>query len=370
MYLYFFYFYSSNYSLYFIVTMEIKPEWINFFTKTLTKTGYKVAVIHDLLVQAWGQENIVSSRQIHRIAVGECGSDVCTRHDGSGKPRTSRTTDSVDKIRELIQENEDISLRRVEALTGISKSTVERIIKNDLNLHSVSAKWVPYALNEDQKRNRVNGCLAIKEQLSKRNASRSVIVCDEKWIYFRSVPQPMFIRKWLPKDGSGDERRPEIARRTQSDKKLHLIFALNFSGQCYFELLEDGGSINSERYIQFIENAIDSFQLNNVQLHSMLWMHDNARPHNAHLTRDYVAEKGLKLLPQPAYSPDVNLCDRYVFRNFESYRQKKDFQSRVEVEEAVQAFIAIHLQPDKLRKELNELIIHCDKVVEVNGSYL
>lgn len=341
---------------------------INFFSQTLQRNGYRPSEIHQLLVNAWGEEKIIGYRQIVRHCEGAVGENF-HRKEGSGRRTSIANEENVDLVRSVVNENDSISLRQLVTLTGISKSTGERILKEKLNLRSVSAKWVPYNLTDGQCQLRVQMCVNLVAELEKRNAAKNIIVCDEKWIYFRSVPHPTCLRKWLPKDGSGDERRAELARRSQGDQKVHMIFACNFMGDSYYELLNDGGSVNSARYVTFIQNAIQNFDLNNIELHNMKWMHDNARPHVSALTRTFLSDVGLTLIPQPPYSPDLNLNDRYVFRNLESARSKCDFNSVDEIREFIDNY-SRRLTAAALRKELQGLRDHCQQVIEKDGHYV
>ena len=148
-----------------------------------------------------------------------------------------------------------------------------------------------------------------------------------------------------------------------------MIFACNFMEDSYYELLNDGGSVNSARYVTFIQNAIQNFDLNNIELHKMKWMHDNARPHVSALTRTFLSDVGLTLIPQPPYSPDLNLNDRYVFRNLESARSKCDFNSVDEIREFIDNY-SRRLTAAALRKELLGLRDHCQQVIEKDGHYV
>lgn len=319
---------------------KIKCEHINFFTSTLTKNGYPAATIHDLLRSAWGEENIPSDRQIRRISSENQGNSIkVERKAGSGRPKEACTEENIEMIKAFIEENNRLSTRQLEALSMIPRTSVMRILHDCLKLKSISAKWVPYSLTNEQKVRRLEGCQVIKRAFESRNSRRNIYVCDEKWVYFKSKPHPLFIRAWLPQDGSGDSDRPTIARRTQSDRKVQVIVASNFTNQHYFEILEDGGSINSERYIQFLENAITHLDINAVRLRSILWMHDNARPHSAALTCQYLEDRGVRLLKQPAYSPDLNLMDRYIFRNFEANRKNVNFSDVNEIRRYLANFL-------------------------------
>ena len=70
-------------------------------------------------------------------------------------------------------------------------------------------------------------------------------------------------------------------------KKFHIVVVSNFNGNSYFEVLHDGGSIDSERYIRFCENAFDSLKLTNIQRHSIQSMHDN---YNVDIVREVIEE--------------------------------------------------------------------------------
>ena len=114
---------------------------------------------------------------------------------------------------------------------------------------------------------------------------------DEKWIYLRDVPPEECNRVLV--DGTDD--RPTIARRTISDRKVLIIVASNYAKSLTnFELLHDGGSINAERYLQFLQNMISKFQTIRPAL-AMVIQHDNARPHVAQLIRLWLEEHHVSL---------------------------------------------------------------------------
>ena len=59
-------------------------------------------------------------------------------------------------------------------------------------------------------------------------------------------------------DSEGDG--PIMARRTISDKKVLVIVASNCAKYIvYFEVLQDGGSINAERHLEFLINMVATF---------------------------------------------------------------------------------------------------------------
>ncbi|UYV81405.1 CNOT6L [Cordylochernes scorpioides] len=72
-----------------------------------------------------------------------------------GRPILHRNPEKVSQISNLIKENPRIGLRDIEEETGISKSLVGSIIKEDLQLKKTPSKFVPKMLSIQQKENRV-----------------------------------------------------------------------------------------------------------------------------------------------------------------------------------------------------------------------
>ena len=116
---------------------------------------------------------------------GEIEEGSRTAHEriaGSGRPRTSTCPENVEKVSELIEENNRLSCNEIGRLTGIDEDAVNRMLTRDLNRKSVCCKWLPHSLTEDNKEERINYCRAMIETYSRRRSRVNVIVIDEKWI--------------------------------------------------------------------------------------------------------------------------------------------------------------------------------------------
>ena len=129
-------------------------------------------------------------------------------------------------------------------------------------------------------------------------------------------------------------------------------------------MLQAGESINSERYIAFLQQILAVRRQGTVTI-----MHDNARPHVARATNDFLQENNVERVVQPPYSPDMNLCDRYIFRNMEAHRAEKVFNDR----NSVLQFLANYLEQFsryKLGRELTRLREDLQKIIDLQGDYL
>jgi len=62
------------------------------------------------------------------------------------------TPEIIDQIYELILEYRRISAKSIAEQLGISRERVGSIIREDLDMRKLSAKWIPKCLIADQKR--------------------------------------------------------------------------------------------------------------------------------------------------------------------------------------------------------------------------
>jgi histone-lysine N-methyltransferase SETMAR len=73
----------------------------------------------------------------------------------------------------------------------------------------------------------------------------------------------------------------------------------------------------------------------------MLLQQDNASPHTEKKTLQKIEElEGIELLPHPAFSPDLEPSDYYLFRCMARFLRDKKFQSVADVEVAANKFFA------------------------------
>ena len=97
-------------------------------------------------------------------------------------------------------------------------------------------------------------------------------------------------------------------------------------------------------------------------------MHDIARPHRSIQTEAYLENNNVRLLRQPAYSPDCNICDFYIFPRLESAR-KGNFGNA----EDITSFLDVELPlitRQKMTKAVEELKITLQNIINNEGNYL
>ncbi len=106
-----------------------------------------------------------------------------------------------------------------------------------------------------------------------------------------------------------------------------------------------------------------------THLKELLWQHDNARPHTAIATKKFFEKRQVQMIQQSPYSPDLNLCDRWLFKVMKKGLRGHHFQSSQEVLEAsLEVFRGI--SPQRFQDELHNLRDHCYSVIAALGNYI
>ena len=80
----------------------------------------------------------------------------------SGRPSSSRNDKNIAKIREKLNEDLRYTIDKLLEVTGVSWSSVQRIVTQDLGMRRVAAKFVPRLLTQDQQNSRLTVCQDLK----------------------------------------------------------------------------------------------------------------------------------------------------------------------------------------------------------------
>jgi len=100
----------------------------------------------------------------------------------SGRPSTNRTDENITKIRDAITFDRRRTIDELESLTGVSCSSCQRILTEELHMKRVAAKFVPRLLSEDQRANRLDVCCEMKDKLkTDPDFLSKIITGDESW---------------------------------------------------------------------------------------------------------------------------------------------------------------------------------------------
>jgi hypothetical protein len=148
--------------------------------------------------------------------------------ESSGQPSTSKMTENVEIIWELIHKDHRWTIHDLADTIGIRYEVCQEILTENLNMCHIATKFVPRLLTNDQKQRSVNMCLELREKANGDLTFISrVITGDESLIYGYDPETKQQLSQWR----SAQSPRAKKARQVRSSTKSMLIaFFLTWRG--------------------------------------------------------------------------------------------------------------------------------------------
>ncbi|UYV73487.1 hypothetical protein LAZ67_10003679 [Cordylochernes scorpioides] len=232
-----------------------------------------------------------------------------------------KNAQNVQKITDLIKENPRTTLLELEQDTGISKTTIGRIVTKDLKLKKTPAKFIPRFLTNEQKLCRLATCENMLEMTrTDPEWKDKIITGDETWVYDYDPETKRQYAEWR---GQG-EPRPKKSRILKSRNKVLLVAFLDNKGIVHHEYLPAGQTVIKEMYLDILRHLREAI-------------------------RKKMPEKWPnEILPQPPYSPDIAPNDFFLFPKLKAVLKGRHFDTRDDIIE--KSLLALKSIPKELYK--------------------
>ena len=137
-----------------------------------------------------------------------------------GRSKEVRTPELIDQIKNIMDKDRRVSIESYSAQFDVNMGTVRTIIRKELDMRKICAKFVPRALREDKKERR---CHDSKEIVVLINSDPAVldalVTCDESWIYCYDPETQRPSSQWK----HAGSPRPKKVRLSKSIHKLLMI---------------------------------------------------------------------------------------------------------------------------------------------------
>jgi histone-lysine N-methyltransferase SETMAR len=280
----------------------------------------------------------------------------------SGRPITTTTDENIDAIRELLRSDPRITFDELEEKSGISRGSLQKILHESLRVQKKFCRFVPHRLSEEQKRERIRICT---ENLKMwRNCGQSlidkIITENEVYVHYYEPKSRNESKIWVFED----ETPPQVVKRDKTVGKVLYAVFFNTSGLVEAVKLEGQKSVTS---LWFTTKCLPRVFQNASRRGLMLHM-DNASSHTANLTLEYLAEKKVKVVPHPAYSPDVAMCDFWLFAGLKRNLRGRSFSSEEELDLAVLEYFE-SIPKDRWRAAFDMWRNRMVRCIEAKGEY-
>lgn len=337
--------------------------------KFLTNEGVSPTDILRRLYAQFGEKTLSRPRVFawHKQFSG--GRENVENQSHVRRPRTSVTEANIEAVRSLLEDDRRLNIGSIAATLNIGYGSAQKILREVLGFHKVSARWVPRLLSPEHKQHRL--------EISQRHFNRfqregdlflnRIVACDETWVHHYTPESKQASMEWR----RSGERAPIKAKTRLSAGKIMATVFFDRQGAFHVDFLHDRRTINAQYYCDVLDAAKLSFRRKRKtqSVKNVILLHDNARPHSANITRQKVEQFGWEILEHPAYSPDLSPCDFHLFGPLKETLGGQRFDS----DQAVETFVLQWLRdrPKSFYDNgIKKLPIRWEKCIARAGDYV
>lgn len=279
-----------------------------------------------------------------------------------------RTDENTALVLQTVNNNPRTSLRQLEIGCNISKTSCQRILKQN--------KYFPYKVRlvhhlkpGDQQR-RMDFLSQFTVMLEEEdNLLNRIMWSDESRFHNNGVVSKQNCRYW-------SEENPRWFRQTRNQT----IFGVNVwcgivNGYIIGPHLYHG-TLNGQRYLDFLENDLPHL-LNNVPIElPNIWLQqDGAPPHNAEIVRNYLnrtfGERWIgtnAVVRWPARSPDLTPLDFFLWGYLKSTVYEEPIEDMADLYNKIYASVAAINRETLLKVCRTELLKRYNMCVQNDGN--
>jgi len=268
------------------------------------------------------------------------------RLPGSGRPRSARTAENIEKVEDLVLSQDDKpkshrSTRQIARETCINQSSVVRIIHRDLKLKCLKRRRAQM-LSEANRVARLNRCKQLLKKYD-NNAVDMIWFSDEKVFTVEPPFNSQNDRVYAPVGTKKRSIAPSRLLRTRStfSKSIMVSVAVSKMGVTGLIFVDPGVKVNGQYYRDVLLSQQMLPAIKYVAGDTFVFQQDSAPAHRARETIQLLQRETLDFIgPElwPPNSPDLNPVDYKVW----GVMQQRVYEARVNnVDELKQRLIEV-----------------------------
>ena len=249
---------------------------------------------------------------------------------------------------------------------NLSRETIRQILL-DNNMTKVSIRWVPHRLEDHQKLERFESAKQNLKLISTGKLNPlDICTCDEKQFYLYTPYRHKKSKVWHEK-GETTVGVPKSLKPGSQRKRLYCIF-INANGLIFKYCTPKHVNINAQIYHdKCLTPAIE--KIRSVHPRKKIhFLHDNAKPHTAHLVTEFLLENKVDVIHHPPYSPHTLPWDYFLFFQLSRILARKKFDSDRELGLAIYNAIST-ISKERFSAAFTEWEDRLKLVYENHGDY-
>lgn len=289
----------------------------------------------------------------------------------TGRPRTGRSAENIDAVRQSVEENPETSTRRRSSQLQLSDRTLRRILKHDLHLFPYKIQLVQ-KLNPEDFVLRLEYARAVLNLVDQNeNFLSNLMMTDEAHFHLNGFVNKQNNRFW------GSQNPKNLHQKSLHAIRVTVwcgITAQKVYGPFFFE--NDQGvceTINGERYRVMLQN----FLFPQLPPNANIWFQqDGATAHTARATMDLLRQQFPNRiiskngdLRWPPRSPDLTAPDFFLWGYLKDKVYVNKPQTLQQLKDNIQEEID-RIPQETLNKVMENAIKRAHFCVRENGSHL
>ncbi|CAM4746049.1 unnamed protein product [Rotaria magnacalcarata] len=237
-----------------------------------------------------------------------------TLSKSTGRPKTIRTKAAIQKVKHRLNKRKSVSSRKLVRELSISRTSVRRILKDDLGLHAYKVQNEPM-LTDEHKEKRIQFANWIRNNFRKEDTMR-ILFSDEKMFDIDGVYNSQNDRIWAV-DRSEADIKGGTRQKRKFPQKIMVWLGVCSKGVSPLVIFENG-TVDHDRYIKEVLPIALKFG-NDMFGNDWTFQQDGARPHTHAKSQEWCAKHFPSFIDKdhwPPNSPDLNPLDYCIWNKF------------------------------------------------------
>lgn len=293
--------------------------------KFLQLQGKSPSEIHSEMVPIFGNISPSYESVKYWCRQFKCGRSESNDLSRSGRPKTEVNCENAEKVRKIVEEDRRMTVNNIAERANLSIMSTHRILREQLCMRKITARWVPRLLTPAQKELRVQCCRKLLRMTQNDDIVNHLVTVDETWIHHFDPESKVSSMEWRT-PGSPS---PVKAKVTKSAGKVMLTVFWDAKGVIMTDALPHRQTMNSQYYSNLLINLRKSMAKKRRlrRAEQILLLQDNAPCHKARNTLNTCTTQNIKILPHPPYSPDLAPSDFFLFPSLKRHIKGRRFET-------------------------------------------
>ena len=242
-------------------------------------------------------------------------------------PCVKSKASDVKLVKDRLDVDRRVTMHELCSELDMAYGTVHWILKDELNMSRVSARWVPHLLKNHEMERRVMDSKAFLRRFEKEGDAflNRIITTDETWLFYYDPKTKQQSSQWK----WSDSPPPKKAGMSRSMGKHMFIVFFDIKGVILSHAVPKGQSVNSMYYSKVLRHYLmralarkrpDGYDRGFI-LHQ-----DNAPAIASQEVQTTIkVQLEAEILTHPPYSPDLAPCDFALFPKLKGELKGKHF---------------------------------------------